>query len=88
MMNDILDQLHDIYVDRSWIRLLARFVLILSELAPVELVRWVTSLGLALLVPSHTAATGLVGSLWMVDGHAHGRFAVAWSCCLSPGSLF
>ena len=32
MMNDILDQLHDIYMDRSWIRLLARFVLILSGL--------------------------------------------------------
>ena len=31
-MNDILDQLHDIYMDSSWIRLLARFVLILSGL--------------------------------------------------------
>ena len=32
MINDILDQLHDIYMDSSWIRLLARFVLILSGL--------------------------------------------------------
>jgi serine/threonine protein phosphatase PrpC len=32
MMNDMMDQLHDIYMDSSWIRLLARFVVILSGL--------------------------------------------------------
>ncbi len=31
-MNDIRDQLHDIYIDSSWIRLFVRFVLILSGL--------------------------------------------------------
>ena len=32
MMNDILDRLHDLYIDRSWIRLLVRCGLILSGL--------------------------------------------------------